>query len=71
MTSPTSTAIDYALSAPTPTLRMLAPGNVYNLNDVLEVSNGVVVVGYSPLWRPGQQVTEYDVRYYAPRRYSI
>lgn len=69
--TPTVRAINRALAAPTPILRYLAPGAVYNLNDVLELPNSVVIIGYSvPPLSPGQPVREYDVRLGAPRRYS-
>lgn len=71
-TSPTYQSIERALNAPAPTVRMLKQGDVYNLNDVLELAaGGTVIVGYSPLYRPGQHVSEYDVRWHGPRRYSV
>lgn len=70
--SPTYQAIERTLNAPPPTLRMLTSADVYNLNDVLELAatHAICVVGFSPLYRPGQQVTEYDVKWHGPRRYS-
>ncbi len=69
-TSPTYQAIDRAFSAPAPTLRYLTSADVYNLNDLLELASGAIaIVGYSPLYRPGQPVSEYDVKWHGPRRY--
>ncbi len=69
--SPTTKRIDKYLDAPTPVLRYLTSSDVLNLNDVLELgpTNAVIVVGYSPLYRPGQPVTEHEVKWHGPRRY--
>jgi len=68
--SPTYQAIEKAFAKPTPTLKYLKAGDVYNLNDLLELPSGPIVVGYSVLYRPGQMVAGYDMRFFKPRRYT-